>query len=84
MTAVCVGGYGPPYIPTQKGAHMRLVVNVHLKEGLPPDKNAYLDALEDVAEDLLRAFQNIDARNYYLTSVAVQPAPKPLLHTRDL
>lgn len=63
---------------------MRLVVNVHLKEGLPSDKDSYLDKLEDVAEDLLRAFQNIDARDYYLTSVAVQPAPKPLLHARDL
>lgn len=63
---------------------MRLVVNVHLKDGLPEDKSSYLDTIEDVAEDLLRAFQNIDTRHYYLTSVAVQPAPKPLLHTRDL
>lgn len=63
---------------------MRLVVNVHLKDGLPDDKDDYVVTLEDIAEDLLRAFQIVDNRSWWLTSVSVQPAPKPLLHAREL
>lgn len=63
---------------------MRLVVNVHLKDGLPDDRDDYIEELESIAEDLLRTFQIIDNRSWWLTSVAVQPAPKPLFHSRDL
>lgn len=63
---------------------MRLVVNVHLKDGLPSDKDEYLEAMEDVAEELLSEFPIGSDRPWWLTSVAVQPAPKPLMHSRDL
>ena len=63
---------------------MRLVVNVHLKDGLPSDKDDYVDTLSDIADDLLSEFRIDDDRSWWLTSVAVQPAPKPLLHARDL
>ena len=63
---------------------MRLVVNVHLKDGLPDDKDEYLETLDDVAEELLTEFRIDGDRPWWLTSVAVQPAPKPLMHSRDL
>jgi len=63
---------------------MRLVVNVHLKDGLPSDKDEYLETMEDVAEELLSEFPIGSDRPWWLTSVAVQPAPKPLMHSRDL
>ena len=63
---------------------MRLVVNVHLQGGLPEDKEEYLDTLTDIAEELLETYRPADYAKWWLTSVAVQPAPKSLMHTRDL
>ena len=63
---------------------MRRVVNVHLRGGLPEGKEEYLDTLTDIAEDLLQAYRPADFAKWHITSVAVQPAPKSLMHTRDL
>jgi hypothetical protein len=51
---------------------------------LPEGKEEYLDTLTDIAEDLLEAYRPADHANWHITSVAVQPAPKSLMHTRDL
>jgi len=63
---------------------MRLVLNVHLRDGLPEGKAAYLEAMEGIAETILEGFQANDRNEWWVTSVAVQPAPKPLMHSRDL
>ena len=63
---------------------MKLLVNVHLKDGLPDEGDEFLNALEGIADDLLRAFQNVDNRHWFISSVAIQPSPRPLLHARDL
>ena len=63
---------------------MKLLVNVHLKDGLPDDRDKFLNELEGIADDLLRTFQNMDNRHWFISSVAIQPSPRPLLHARDL
>ena len=63
---------------------MKLPVNVHLKDGLPDDRDEFLNELEGIADDLLRTFQNMDNRHWFISSVAIQPSPRPLLHARDL
>ena len=63
---------------------MKLLVNVHLKDGLPDEGDEFFNELEGIADDLLRAFQNVDNRHWFISSVAIQPSPRPLLHARDL
>jgi len=63
---------------------MRLVLNVHLRDGLPEGKAVYLKTMEGIAEQMLETFQATDKDEWWVTSVAVQPAPKPLMHSRDL
>jgi GAF domain-containing protein len=62
---------------------VKLLVNVHFKGAHPWSEDDEATP-EDVAESLLRTFQNMDNRQWFLTSVAIQPSPKPLLHARDL
>ena len=63
---------------------MRFLINVHLKDGLPDDRDELLNELEGIADDLLRTFQNMDNRHWWISSVAIQPSARPLLHARDL
>jgi hypothetical protein len=65
---------------------MRLVINVHVKDGLPEQKDEYIKQLSGIAYELLEEFGPTvqEQTDWWLTSVAVQPAPKPLLHVRDL
>ena len=63
---------------------MRFLINVHLNDGLPDDGDELLNELEGIADDLLRTFQHMDNRPWFISSVAIQPSPRPLLNARDL
>jgi hypothetical protein len=62
----------------------RLVLNIHLRDGLPEDKAVYLQTMESIAKQILETFQASDRNEWWVSSVAAQPAPKPLMHSRDL
>lgn len=64
--------------------HQKLVLNVHLRDGLPEDKAVYLQTMESIAKQILETFQANDRNEWWVSSVAGQPAPKPLMHSRDL
>ena len=53
---------------------MRFLINVHLNDGLPDDRDELLNELEGIADDLLRTFQNMDNRQVYFERCDVTAA----------